>query len=436
MKIIFNLYHQLTMNLIDQPQEICHIILENMDLPDQYNLASASYPYARALVTRIKHGKIPLNDVTKHIKDLPTWIVPYFMRRFRKYERYEIYHEACVENVPELVDTILNKLNFDLTKYDDGMTVYELIEQENTEVFKIVINHYNTDTEKLRAMFSNATCSGASEIVSILLANPALELRADDDPRNFRQQSDAFDAFAYMANYGHISLCEVLLADRRLNPGVHDNFAIIRAAENGYYHIVRLLLKDPRVDPAANNNEAIRLAASYGRTQTVIMLLKDPRVSPVDALYCCMTKQLDLKKSHMDIIQILLKHPKNDPSVNNSLAVAGAVSQGLTDVVLQLLADNRVDPSANNSSVVTIAVEMGNSRALGLILTDPRVDPSANNNAALKSAMLWQEYDCMRMLLSDRRIRLGTLTEREFSEVVDHLIIYKLQLKAFQQYAR
>lgn len=424
------------MSLIEQPQEICHIILDNMDLPDQYNLASASYPFASAFITRIKWGKIPLNEVMKHIKDLPTWIVPYFMRRFSKYERYEIYHEACVENVPRVVDTILNKLNFDLTKYDDGMTVYELIEQECTDVLKIVANHYKNDPSILRSMFSNATCSGASEIVSILLANPALELRADDDPRNFRQQSDAFDAFADVANHGYVSLCEVLLADKRLNPGVHNNFAIIRAAENGHYQIVKRLLKDPRVDPTANNNEAIRLAASYGHIQTVKTLLKDPRVSPVNALACCLNIQLTLTKNHMNIFQLLLKHPKNDPSANDNEAIIVTACRGLADNVLQLLADKRVDASAQNSRAVTLAVEMGNARVLSLILTDPRVDPSANNNAALKSAMLWQEYECMRILLSDRRIRLGALTNQEFVDVVNHLSIYKLQLKAFQQYAR
>ena len=57
-----------------------------------------------------------------------------------------------------------------------------------------------------------------------------------------------------------------------------NNYAIRQASMNGHIEIVRLLLKDGRVDPSDLNNWAIREASIYGHTDIVKLLLDDPRV--------------------------------------------------------------------------------------------------------------------------------------------------------------
>jgi hypothetical protein len=66
---------------------------------------------------------------------------------------------------------------------------------------------------------------------------------------------------------GHASVVELLLANPRVDPAAHSNWAIKWAAQNGHASVVALLLADPRVDPTARNNEAIRFASKMDTSQ-------------------------------------------------------------------------------------------------------------------------------------------------------------------------
>jgi ankyrin repeat protein len=54
------------------------------------------------------------------------------------------------------------------------------------------------------------------------------------------------------------------------------------ASANGHKEVVELLLKDRRVNPSVDNNFAIRRASYYGHKEIVEILLKDNRVDPSD----------------------------------------------------------------------------------------------------------------------------------------------------------
>lgn len=43
------------------------------------------------------------------------------------------------------------------------------------------------------------------------------------------------------SEYGHDSVVKLLLADRRVNPSVYNNYAIRRASENGHYSEIYIL---------------------------------------------------------------------------------------------------------------------------------------------------------------------------------------------------
>ena len=44
-----------------------------------------------------------------------------------------------------------------------------------------------------------------------------------------------------------------LLKDNRVDPSIHNNYAIQWASENGYLEIVKELLKDDRIDSSDRN---------------------------------------------------------------------------------------------------------------------------------------------------------------------------------------
>ena len=90
----------------------------------------------------------------------------------------------------------------------------------------------------------------------------------------------------------------------------------ILASEYGNLEVVKMLLKDPRIDPSAYNKEAIRVALRNERLEVVKLLLQDPRV---------------------------------DPSAKDNEAIRYASDNGQLEVVKLLLQDQRVDHSATDN---------------------------------------------------------------------------------------
>jgi hypothetical protein len=98
--------------------------------------------------------------------------------------------------------------------------------------------------------------------------------------------------FITAAERGDLELMELLLQnspndpagetkdEKRYNTGDKDtsNAAIRIAARNGYINIVRLLMKDPRVDPSAANNFALNWSYYGGHKDVAMLLLTDKRV--------------------------------------------------------------------------------------------------------------------------------------------------------------
>jgi hypothetical protein len=67
--------------------------------------------------------------------------------------------------------------------------------------------------------------------------------------------------------------------------------------------VMKMLIKDPRIDPSANNNYAIRWASENGHTEIVKLLLNDNRVDPSDANNKAI--QLASENGHTEIVELL-----------------------------------------------------------------------------------------------------------------------------------
>jgi hypothetical protein len=84
---------------------------------------------------------------------------------------------------------------------------------------------------------------------------------------------------------GNISMVDLLLCYRFIDPSTHNNTALMFAVEtpkgNGLL-VLQRLLEDRRVNPSDNNNELIRFASHLGKLPIVYRLLQDPRVNPCD----------------------------------------------------------------------------------------------------------------------------------------------------------
>jgi ankyrin repeat protein len=95
------------------------------------------------------------------------------------------------------------------------------------------------------------------------------------------------------------------------------------AIEENNREVVNLLLKNPKVDPSADNNYYIQRAAYNG---------------------------------HVEVVEILLQDRRVDPSVNNNFAMLSASQNNHLSVVESLLYDDRVDPNILHTSYSMINV--------------------------------------------------------------------------------
>lgn len=110
-------------------------------------------------------------------------------------------------------------------------------------------------------------------------------------------------------------LIELFKFSESFNPSILDNEAIKYASENGYAEIVAILLKDKRVDPTAQLNCAIGVASEYGYLDVVEILLNHPSVNPSDNDNYAILHSI--KNRHHNITELLWYIPSVKYSLKN-----------------------------------------------------------------------------------------------------------------------
>ena len=137
----------------------------------------------------------------------------------------------------------------------------------------------------------------------------------------------------------HLELVKILLADKRFDPSMGDNFAIIDASRFGHPDLARLLLADKRVDPSAAENFAIIHASWRGHFENVKLLLADKRLI-IHADNSAIVMAAD--KNYIEIVRLLMMDGRFDASFNNNEAIKVASRAGYKEIVQLLMTDNRV----------------------------------------------------------------------------------------------
>ena len=136
---------------------------------------------------------------------------------------------------------------------------------------------------------------------------------------------------------GNLNIVNELLR-RGVNPT--DNYLVfLGAIDKRRLNVVKRLL-DAGVDPSIQNNYAINRAASEG---------------------------------DLNLVSLLLNHPKVDPGAKSNQAIINASMRGFTHIVRQLLSHSKVDPSVRDNEAIRLANRNGHDDIVALLLKDPRV---------------------------------------------------------------
>uniref|UniRef100_A0A7S2WEC0 Uncharacterized protein n=1 Tax=Mucochytrium quahogii TaxID=96639 RepID=A0A7S2WEC0_9STRA len=172
------------------------------------------------------------------------------------------------------------------------------------ETVKCIVSQTNINPAcKDHLGFSNACISGNLGLVQYLLGFPQIQ-----------PQTNRSSAIISAASLGHIDIVKLLLEDGRSDPSDKENFAICLASEEGRHQLVKLLLSHPNVDPSAHDNFAIESAVNGNGAETVAALLESEKVDPSAKNNACIRACLK-KKLSPEILEMLLRHPKVDPTV-------------------------------------------------------------------------------------------------------------------------
>ena len=87
------------------------------------------------------------------------------------------------------------------------------------------------------------------------------------------------------------------------------------AIQNGRLEMVKILLKDPRVDPSGDNNYSIRRASKNGHLEIVKLLLQDPRVDPSDRNNYSI--KVASENGHIKIVRLLFRNKRVRNKMSN-----------------------------------------------------------------------------------------------------------------------
>jgi hypothetical protein len=125
-------------------------------------------------------------------------------------------------------------------------------------------------------------------------------------------------------------------------------------------------------------------------------------------------------KCRTDIIRLLLKDSRVDPSVQSNYALTHSASSGYTNIVELLLKDKRVDPSDDHDWAIRYASINGHWDIVKLLLKDERINPAVDQNRAI--IFSYRHYSKITELLWDDQRVKNTLKK-------DHITLYKKLMK-------
>ncbi|KAJ3317384.1 hypothetical protein HDV06_001674 [Boothiomyces sp. JEL0866] len=344
--------------------------------------------------------------------------------------------------------------------------LHEAAKRGNVEAMETLLQD-----ERLRSelVIQTACRYGQIEILQLLLKDPHIKVQDG--------------ALTESCTMGHLETTKLLL--QYLDPSCQNNFAIIRASQNGHFKIVELLLNDKRVDPSAENNMAIRQCARRGYLDIIKLLSNDKYLFRVEKLSNAegfkkistfatpnemdlilassiknkklqiaewvmnsysesekrlSKKQCDLrilenslltavKRGYFDIVKFMIENPSVDPKRDNAKSITIAAKFGHTRI-LQLLVEHGVNSYVNLDRPLREAAANGHLESLELLLELSNTDPNTNieNQTALSLATSCNQLETVAYLLAHPKVDPTVCNSQSFVEALKLLNTEMLNL--------
>jgi len=268
-----------------------------------------------------------------------------------------------------------------------------------------------------RTLLHYAAYGGCLEVVSLLLEDPRVDVRA--------VSKKGRSALHFAAFEGHVEVVKLLLEDPRVDVRTVDEeglSALHFAAQDSCLEVVSLLLEDPRVDVRALSKEgcsALHYAAFQGHVEVVKLLLGDPRVDAraVDKDGGSVLHHAAVGVD-VEVVKLLLGDPRVDVGARDKKgwsALHTAASGGHVEMV-KLLLEDRADANAKTNGGNTplhLAAFKNHHKVVRLLLDSPQLS-TANcvdniHQSPVMTALKTKSKDSLQELLNHPKVSLGTI---------------------------
>lgn len=212
--------------------------------------------------------------------------------------------------------------------------------------------------------------------------------------------------FFNACEYGNMVEIDIFLQHPHINPNEGRNRCLMLAIYKDFINVVERLLQDERIR-IVKSLPIFHALIDSDRPKIMKLLL--PRLKPHDENNKAIQYACELKR--YEIVDILLKDDRVDPTVRFNIPIRRAAQKGFTKIVERLLQHPLVDPSALDNLAIAEAAKGGHDEILDLLLSDPRVNPADGHNRALYSASLFNRLHIVEKLLLNDDVRKGPLSE-------------------------
>lgn len=196
---------------------------------------------------------------------------------------------------------------------------------------------------------------------------------------------------------GHVSILKILIIDSKLVIDLDKNYILTTVVNNDIEKLIALLSCPNYFDPSMDNNNALSYALRKSHFEIVIILLKHITNTISEDI----VKEIFLTDND-EIIKNLIHNSYFDPSIMDNCAIIWASRKGYDDIVEFLLKDKRTNPTIGNNICIFFASENYKLTTLFLLLNDKRICNNINIDKLLN--LFFIKKTCQRLFLVSQKL--------------------------------
>jgi hypothetical protein len=185
---------------------------------------------------------------------------------------------------------------------------------------------------------------------------------------------------------------------------LYGGYSVLNCAVcNSSFDIVELLMKDGRCDPTAKVNRSLLSAASFGNVDILKLLLKDSRVTKKDVYLELLKKAIE--KKQIDIVNFILNEEEYNPFIGKNDLIGVSIEKGFDCAVKSLLLSKYFNPSFNFDVHLFDFIVGEKIELIKIVLKNKNIDLTRNENILINYADSNDMEEIVDLLFKNKKVK-------------------------------